>query len=57
VVDPATIYTEDIEAAEIESMTEDAIEQEMARFRATLKPWAQPRGIRSSTYDIREFIY
>jgi radical SAM superfamily enzyme YgiQ (UPF0313 family) len=57
VADPASIYTEDIEAAEIESMTEDAIEQEMARFRATLKPWAQPRGIRISTYDIREFIY
>lgn len=57
VADPASIYTEDIEAAEIEAMSEEAIEQEMANFRAALKPWTQPRRIRISTYDIREFIY
>jgi radical SAM superfamily enzyme YgiQ (UPF0313 family) len=57
VADPDSIYTEDIESAEVETMSEDAIEQEMANFRTALKAWTQPRRIRISAYDIREFIY
>jgi hypothetical protein len=57
VADANSLYTEDIESAEIETMSEDAIAQEMERFRVALKPWAQPRRIRISAYDIREFIY
>jgi hypothetical protein len=57
VADTNSLYTEDIESAEIETMSEDTIAQEMERFRVALKPWTQPRRIRISAYDIREFIY
>ncbi|MBX3002196.1 MAG: radical SAM protein [Caldilineaceae bacterium] len=57
VADAASPYAQDIESAEIEPMGEDAIEEEIGRFRSALKAWTQPRGVRFSTYDIREFIY
>lgn len=57
VADANSLYIEDMDSAEIESISEGAMEQEMVNFRSALKPWTQPRGIRISTYDIREFIY
>ncbi len=50
-------YAEAARAAGLTPMSEAAIRAETRRFKAELMPWARPRGLRVSNYDVREFIY
>ena len=38
-------------------MSDTAIRAETRRFKEELMPWARPRRVRVSNYDVREFIY
>ncbi len=57
VADATSPYVEDAQNAGIEAMSEPCIDDEIAAFRTALKPWAHPKGVRISVYDIREFVY
>ncbi len=50
-------YSQQAAAAGVAPLGENAVEQEEARLKAALLPWAQARGVRISHYDIREFVY
>lgn len=50
-------YSQQVAAANVTPLREDAIEHEEMRLKATLLPWAQAHGVRISHYDIREFVY
>ena len=50
-------YLDDMQAAGYPSLDDEALAAEEARFRVALQPWARPRSVRVSHYDVREFIY
>lgn len=50
-------YIREMDAADIEPLSEEEIAEEENRFKAALMPWARMRGVRISRYDIREFLY
>lgn len=54
---PDAPYVYDAAEAGIRPLSEEEIAREMERFRQALRPWARPRGVRVSQYDIREFVY
>ena len=55
--DAGSPYAADAQAAGLHPLDEMEIEEEEARFRAALLPWAQARGTKVSRYDVREFVY
>ncbi len=57
VISPDAPYARDAERAGLTSMSDEEIWQEVQRFRQALRSWAQPRGVKVSYYDIREFVY
>jgi hypothetical protein len=57
VAEAGSPYTADAQAAGLRPLDEMEIEEEEARFRAALLPWAQARGVKVSRYDVREFVY
>ncbi len=57
VASPEAPYVYDAAEAGIRPLSEQEIEADLARFRQALLPWARKRGVRVSTYDIREFVY
>lgn len=54
---PEAPYVYDAAEAGIRPLSDAEMAEEMERFRAALRPWARPRGVRVSYYDIREFVY
>ncbi len=57
VAGPDSPYVADLAAAGFAPMSDDQIRAEEKRFKAALLPWAKPRGVRVSHYDVREFVY
>jgi radical SAM superfamily enzyme YgiQ (UPF0313 family) len=57
VADAESPYAANAQAAGLRPLDEREVEDEEARFRAALLPWAQARGVKVSRYDVREFIY
>ena len=50
-------YSQQAAVASITPLSDEAIERDEMRLKATLLPWAQARSVRISHYDIREFVY
>jgi hypothetical protein len=50
-------YREAAAALALTPLDDDAIRDEVRRFKGALAPWAKPRGLRVSNYDVHEFIY